>query len=174
MKRPSKSSDSDIQKPEAPAGEAPERRKGERSEPARSAGASPVGGAPAGVPEPEVSPKPARRRFDAKYKRSIVERAEACVDAGAISALLRQEGLYSSHLSTWRRQAREGQLAALGAKRGRKAQDPLIEQNRKLQAANERLQKRLADAELIIEVQKKLAALLGRPIPDNLKPEGNE
>jgi transposase len=174
MKRPTKSGSSDIQKPVAAAGEVPERRKGERSEPARSGGASPAGSVPAGVPDPEVAAKPARRRFNAEYKRAIVERAEACVDAGAISALLRQEGLYSSHLSTWRRQAREGQLAALGTKRGRKAQDPLVEQNRKLQAANERLQKRLADAELIIEVQKKLAALLGRPIPDNLNNEGNE
>ena len=152
--------------------QAPERRKGERSEPDRSGGASIPGGAPPGVPDPEVAAKPTRRRFTAEYKRSIVERADACVDAGAISALLRQEGLYSSHLSVWRRQAQQGQLAALGAKRGRKAHDPLIEENRKLQAANQRLEKRLADAELIIEVQKKLAALLGRPIPENN--EGNE
>jgi transposase-like protein len=102
----------------------------------------------------------------------MVERADTCTDAGSISALLRQEGLYSSHLATWRRQARAGQLAALGSKRGRKAHDPRGEENRKLQAANARLQKRLADAELIIEVQKKLAALLGRPIPDSN--EGNE
>ena len=152
--------------------EAPERRKGERSEPARSGGASTAGSAPADIPDPEVAAKPTRRRFTAEYKRSIVERADACVDSGAVSALLRQEGLYSSHLSIWRRQAREGQLAALGAKRGRKAHAPLADENRKLQAANQRLQKRLADAELIIEVQKKLAALLGRPIPDSN--EGNE
>ena len=109
-------------------------------------------------------------------KRSIVQQAEACQDAGAIGALLRREGLYSSHLSTWRRQARQGELAALTPKkRGRKTTvSPLVEENRKLLATNARLKKRLENAELIIDVQKKLAALLGRPIPDTKIDEGNE
>jgi len=156
-------------------------REGERSEPDRSAGASrPGGGAPRPVPtssvsDPEVTAKPVRRRFTADYKRSIVEQSEACYDAGAVGALLRREGLYSSHLSPWRRQARQGELAGLTPKkRGRKATlSPLLEENRKLVATNTRLQKRLEDAEFIIEVQKKLAAALGRPIPDRPSEEGN-
>lgn len=128
------------------------------------------------VPDPEVAAKPKRRRFTADYKRSIVEQAEAGQDAGAIGSLLRREGLYSSHLSTWRRQSRQGELAALSPqKRGRKITvSPLLEENRKLVATNARLQKRLENAELIIDVQKKLAALLGRSIPDTPIDEGNE
>lgn len=156
--------------------EAPQRREGERSEPERSGGASNSGGAGRAVPDPEVAAKPKRRRFTADYKRSIVEQAEAGQDAGAIGSLLRREGLYSSHLSTWRRQSRQGELAALSPqKRGRKITvSPLLEENRKLLATNARLQKRLENAELIIDVQKKLAALLGRPIPDTPIDEGNE
>lgn len=160
---------------------APERREGERGEPDRSGGVSNPGDAPravpfGSVPDPEVAAKPARRRFTAEYKRSIVEQSDACQDAGAIGALLRREGLYSSHLSTWRRQARHGELTALTPKkRGRKTTvSPLVEENRKLVAVNARLQKRLDDAEFIIEVQKKLAAALGRPIPDTSNNEGNE
>jgi transposase len=156
--------------------EAPQRREGERSETERSGGASNSGGASRAVPDPEVAAKPKRRRFTADYKRSIVEQAEAGQDAGAIGSLLRREGLYSSHLSTWRRQSRQGELAALSPqKRGRKITvSPLLEENRKLVATNARLQKRLENAELIIDVQKKLAALLGRPIPDTPIDEGNE
>jgi transposase len=156
--------------------EAPQRREGERSEPEPSGGASNSGGAWRAVPDPEVAAKPKRRRFTADYKRSIVEQAEAGQDAGAIGSLLRREGLYSSHLSTWRRQSRQGELAALSPqKRGRKITvSPLLEENRKLVATNARLQKRLENAELIIDVQKKLAALLGRPIPDTPIDEGNE
>jgi transposase-like protein len=166
---------------EAPGLGAPERREGERSEPDRSAGASNPGGAPraipvASIPDPEVAAKPVRRRFTGDYKRSIVEQADACQDTGAVGALLRREGLYSSHLSTWRRQARQGELAALAPKkRGRKTTvSPLVEENRKLLAANVRLTKRLENAELIIDVQKKLAVLLGRPIPDTKSDEENE
>ena len=161
--------------------EAPQRREGERSEPERSGGASNSGGTsravpPDSIPDPEVAAKPTRRRFTADYKRSIVQQAEACQDAGVIGALLRREGLYSSHLSTWRRQARQGELAALTPKkRGRKTTvSPLVEENRKLVATNARLTKRLENAELIIDVQKKLAALLGSPIPDTKIDEENE
>src|SRR5271157_6084368 len=166
---------------DGPGMEALERREGERSEPNRSGRVSIPGGAPrtisaATVPDPEVAAKPARRRFTGDYKRSIVEQSDACQDAGAIGALLRREGLYSSHLSTWRRQARQGELAALAPrKRGRKTTvSPLVEENRRLLATNARLTKRLENAELIIDVQKKLAALLGRPIPDTKSDEENE
>jgi transposase-like protein len=99
----------------------PERRDGERSEPARSRGDPTSGGAssPTRVPDPEISAKPTRRRFTAEYNRSIVEQVVTYKDAGAFGALLRARGLYSSHLSTWRRQARQGEMAALTINRGR-------------------------------------------------------
>ena len=153
--------------------EAPQRREGERSEPERSGGASNSGGASRAVPDPEVAPSGVG---SPPITSSIIEQAEAGQDAGAIGSLLRREGLYSSHLSTWRRQSRQGELAALSPqKRGRKITvSPLLEENRKLVATNARLQKRLENAELIIDVQKKLEALLGRPIPDTPIDEGNE
>jgi transposase-like protein len=85
-----------------------------------------------------------------------------------VGLLLRREGLYSSHLTTWRRQRKQGGIDALTPKkRGPKVVvSPLVKQNRELQAANERLIKKLKNAELIIEVQKKVAALLGNPIPN--------
>jgi len=84
---------------------APRRREGERSQPDRSGGAANSGGvAPVPTPAPEVPEKAKRRQCTAEYKRSIVAQAEACRDDGASGALLRREGLYSSHLTTWRRQ----------------------------------------------------------------------
>lgn len=120
------------------------------------------------LPDPEVTARPKRRTFTAEYKRSVLQQADACQDAGAIGALLRREGLYSSHLTTWRRQRQRGELEALTPKkRGPKVVlNPLVLENRKLQAENARLQKRLQDAELIIDVQKKLSALLNSPIPE--------
>ena len=120
------------------------------------------------VPDSEVVARPHRRRFTAEYKRSIIDEADAARDAGAVGALLRREGLYSSHLTTWKRQRKQGELDALTPKkRGPKVViSPLVKQNRELQAANARLLKKLKNAELIIEVQKKVAALLGNPIPN--------
>jgi transposase len=107
-------------------------------------------------PDPEVPEKAVRRKFTAEYKRSILEQADAGRGEGAIGALLRREGLYSSHLSTWRRQRKEGTLQALSAKkRGRKSNfHPLAPENA-------RLLRRLEQAETIIEVQKKVSTLLG-------------
>ena len=112
--------------------------------------------------------RPRRRRFTAEYKRSILDQAEAAYDSGVVGALLRREGLYSSHLTTWRRQRKQGEFDALTPKkRGPKVVvSPLVKENRELQAANARLTKKLKNAELIIEVQKKVAALLGNPIPN--------
>jgi transposase-like protein len=120
------------------------------------------------VPESEVVARPCRRRFTAEYKRSMIDQADAAQDAGAVGLLLRREGLYSSHLTTWRRQRKQGGIDALTPKkRGPKVVvSPLVKQNRELQAANGRLTKKLKNAELIIEVQKKVAALLGNPIPN--------
>ncbi|MGH8565589.1 MAG: transposase [Gammaproteobacteria bacterium] len=108
-------------------------------------------------PDPEVAEKAVRRKFTAEYKRSILEQADAGQGEGAIGALLRREGLYSSHLSTWRRQRKEGTLQALSAKkRGRKSNfHPLAPENARLRAENARLLCRLEQAETIIEVQKK-------------------
>ena len=138
----------------------------------RSGGVANAAGAPSAaplssIPDPEVTARPHRRRFTAAYKRLILDQAEAAQDAGAIGALLRREGLYSSHLTTWRRQRQQGELDALAPqKRGPKVTiSPLVTENRKLVAANARLTKQLKNAELIIEVQKKVAALLGNPIP---------
>jgi transposase-like protein len=120
------------------------------------------------VPDSEVVARPVRRRFTAEYKRSILDQADAAQDSGAIGALLRREGLYSSHLCTWRRQRKQGELDALTAKkRGPKVVvSPLVKQNREQQAVIDRLTKKLKNAELIIEVQKKVAVLLGNPIPN--------
>src|ERR1035437_6948764 len=120
------------------------------------------------VPDSEVVARPVRRRFTAEYKRSILDQADAAQDSGAVGALLRREGLYSSHLGTWRRQRKQGELDALTPKkRGPKVVvSPLVKENRDLQADVARLTKKLKNAELIIEVQKKVAVLLGNPIPN--------
>jgi transposase-like protein len=120
------------------------------------------------VPDSEVVARPVRRRFTAEYKRSILDQSDAAQDSGAVGALLRREGLYSSHLGTWRRQRKQGELDALTPKkRGPKVVvSPLVKENRDLQADVARLTKKLKNAELIIEVQKKVAVLLGNPIPN--------
>lgn len=114
---------------------------------------------PAGKPVTEVRSKAKRRRFTAAYKRRIVEEAAKC-ENGEVAALLRREGLYSSSLSHWRKQYENGGLDALSAKkRGRKPKAPESKELEKLRRENERLQAKLQQAELIIEVQKKVSAL---------------
>jgi transposase len=111
-----------------------------------------------GEPDPQAVPKAERRRFSTEYKSRILAEADACTERGQIGALLRREGLYSSHLDKWRKQRAEGQLGA--QKRGRKA-DPRAVEVTRLRQENERLQARLQQAETIIAVQKKLSELLG-------------
>lgn len=106
----------------------------------------------------EVVAKAVRRRFTAEYKLHILEEAEAC-SSGEIGALLRREGLYSSHLTTWRHQREAGQLAGLASKRRGPKPNPEAEELKRLRKENERLQVRLQQAEAIIEAQKKLAQL---------------
>ena len=120
------------------------------------------------VPDPEVVVKVQRRQFSAEYKRRILQEADTCTQRGEVGALLRREGLYSSHLNTWRRQRARGELQGLTpAKRGRKA-NPQTAENARLQRETERLTAQLARAELIIEVQKKVSQLLGLPeIPND-------
>ena len=121
--------------------------------------------APSQAPDPEVLPRAERRRFSGQYKLRILEEVDRCTERGQIGALLRREGLYSSHLSKWRQQRAEGQLQALSPhKRGRKAQGAGVEELVQLQRENERLRARLEQAEMIIDVQKKLSRLLGLPV----------
>jgi transposase len=116
------------------------------------------------LPDPEVVPKARRRQFTAKYKLRVLEEAERCTERGQIGELLRREGLYSSHLSKWRQQRARGQLQGLAPKkRGRKGQDPSVAELARLRRENERLRVQLEQAEIIIDVQKKLAQLLGLP-----------
>jgi transposase-like protein len=122
---------------------------------------------PAAVPDPEVPAKAVRRRFTAADKLRIVRLADACTVPGSLGALLRREGLYSSNLTAWRRQRDAGTLSALTPqKRGRKApgRDPLQMENATLRKENERLTRRLKQAELIIDVQKKVSQMLGIPL----------
>jgi transposase len=115
------------------------------------------------VPDPEVVVKAQRRQFSAEYKRRVLQEADSCTQRGEVGALLRREGLYSSHLNTWRHQRARGELQGLTpAKRGRKA-DPQAAENARLLRETERLKAQLARAELIIDVQKKVSQLLGLP-----------
>lgn len=132
-------------------------------------------GATESVPDPEVPGVAKRRHFTAAYKLSVLEDADRCSSAGEIGALLRREGLYSSHLSMWRRERAAGALAALGRRRGRKAV-LTAEQKRlgALQAENVRLKRELEQAQTIIEVQKKLCTLLGLPTAASDESAGSE
>ena len=152
-----------------------ERREGERSDPSRSGGAANSRRAAVPpAPDPEVVAKAQRRKFTAEYKLGIVEEADHVTDPGAIGALLRREGLYSSHLVEWRRLRDAGALGALSKKRGRKpTRNPLAEENGKLKAELARVNQKLQQAEIIIDVQKKVSALLGISLPEAAREEGN-
>jgi transposase len=148
-----------------------ERSGGERSEPQRSAATAKAGADAvlASRPDPEVVAKPKRRTFTAEYKLGILREAEAAAGTrGGIGVLLRREGLYSSLLATWRRERANGILEALTPqKRGPKSKrNPMEEEVPKLRRQNARLTKDLRKAHIIIDVQKKVAALLGHPIPE--------
>ena len=152
---------------QSPVGE-PERRGDERSEAPRSRGSSAGEREVAPVPpDPEVPARHVRRRFTTAYKLEILRKVDACTRPGELGALLRREGLYSSHLVTWRRQREQG-LAP--KKRGRKptSGDPrlkkLAREKAALDTANRRLERRLQRAETIIAFQKKVAELLGIPL----------
>src|SRR5215472_153410 len=148
-----------------------ERSEGERSEPRRSGATAEAGAASTSAPrpDPEVVAKAKRRTFTAEYKQRILQEADnAAATPGGVGALLRREGLYSSHLGNWRRERNQGIQEALAPrKRGPKSQrDPLAEETQKLRRQVGQLTEKLRKAELIIDVQKKVAALLGHPIPE--------
>jgi transposase len=152
----------------------PERSEDSRSESERSGGSPASRPTPqreeGAVPDPEVVPKAGRRRYTAEYKLHVLRELDACTELGAVGALLRREGLYSSLLTTWRRERERGELEALTPKkRGRKptrdARDVEIE---RLQRENAKLLEKLRVAGLINEAQKKVAEILGITLP---KPE---
>ena len=116
-------------------------------------------------PNPEVAERARRRQFTAAYKLRVLQEADACAP-GEVGALLRREGLYSSHLQTWRQQRDQGVLAALAPqRRGRPATSARDQELARLRRENEQLTQRLAAAEAIIDVQKKVSALLGLTQP---------
>ena len=111
-------------------------------------------------PDPEVPSKPSKRLFTVEFKQRVLDAVEAA-KPGEIGAILRREGLYASHLTTWRRQRDEGDLGSNArSKKGRPLNNPLIAEVERLRRENERLQEKLRKAELINEVQKKMAQLL--------------
>ena len=144
------------------------RSEAERSEAERRPAAAKTGREPKPPPRPnpEVVAKAQRRRFTTEYKQGFLAEADAATDPGAVGALLRREGLYSSSLATWRQERQEGIRHALDQhKRGPRPKDsPLVQENQKLVRENLRLTEKLRTAEMIIDVQKKVAALLGRPM----------
>jgi len=144
-------------------GETPEPRESERSELDRGGG-----GSPGAAPDPEVAPRAKRRRFTATYKLRILEQADSCTKPGDVGALLRREGLYSSHLVAWRRARDQGQLDALASKRRGPKPDPdaaLKKRNAQLEREVARLNKKLETAEIILEVQGNVSRLLGLTMP---------
>ena len=120
--------------------------------------------------ETEVVAKARRRRFTAAEKLRVLREVEACSRPGELSALLRREGLYSSHLSAWREARKRGELAGLTPRpRGPKAKavDPRDKKIAELERQTRRLQARLERAEGLIELQKKVAQILGNPLPND-------
>ena len=148
-----------------------ERSEGERSEPQRSGAAGKaVGGSRlVSASDSEEVAKAKRRTYTAEYKQRILIEAEAAAAIpGGVGALLRREGLYSSLLTYWKRERADGIREALTPrKRGPKSKDhPMEEEVQKLRRQNARLTEDLRKAHIIIDVQKKVAALLGNPIPE--------
>ena len=116
------------------------------------------------MPNTEVVAKAKRRRFTAAEKLRLLREVEACQGSGEIGALLRREGIYASYLSTWRKQRELGELDGLTPRKRGPKPDPQAIELARLRHENERLQERLRRAELIIDVQKKVARMLGETI----------
>jgi transposase len=142
------------------------RREPERSEGDRSATDGKAGAEPKPRPDPQVVAHAKRRRFTAEYKQRILADADRAKGSGGVGALLRREGLYSSLLRTWRRERDALVLQGLAPrKRGPKSKrDPVAEENQQLRRETLQLKEALRKAEIVIDIQKKVAALLGRPI----------
>jgi transposase len=146
-----------------------ERREAERSEADRSAAAGKIvaDSAPTPRPDPEFVADAKRRTFTAEYKLRILAEADAAKSSGGVGSLLRREGLYSSHLVTWRKERNAGIRSGLTPKtRGPKSKrNPLQEELQQLRRDNQHLTEALRKAEIVIDVQKKVGLLLGWPLP---------
>ena len=114
----------------------------------------------AGVPDPELVERAKRRSFTAKYKLEILAKADACTQPGEIAELLRREGLYTSHLTYWRKQVKDGALKELGKSRGRKPADRRDREIAELRRRAERAEVELQKAKKVIEIQGNVSALL--------------
>ena len=117
--------------------------------------------------DPEVPERAQRRKFSAEEKKRILEEVDRASGQGGVGAVLRREGIYSSTLHGWRKERDAAVHKAFSQKRGPQPQrNPLAGENEKLRRQNQRLQEELEKAHIVIDVQKKVAKLLGRPIPE--------
>lgn len=142
---------------------------GERSEPGGTAARAKAEreGRPASSPGSEVRTSRGRRTFKAEYKAAILREADSCGEPGQVGALLRREGLYSSHLTQWRQQRDRAEERALEPKkRGPKGRSAEAKQIARLEREKAGLEEELRKARIIIEFQKKVHALLGIPLPE--------
>ena len=130
--------------------------------------------APAGVPDPELTLQAKRRKFTAKYKLEILEKADACTAPGEIGGLLRREGLYTSHLTYWRKQRKDGALRELGQSRGRKPADNRDAQIASLTRRAERAEAELAKMKRVVEIQGNVSALLEEMLGTESAPRSTE
>lgn len=145
----------------------PQGSEGERSEPERPGGFTSAD-PPGGPPDPEVRDRPQRRKFTSNYKRRILAEIDSASEPGQVGAILRREGLYSSHIVLWRKKRDAAEQVALEPKkRGPKptTNDPLRLECANLRRENSKLEKKLRKAELMIEIQKKVAEMLGIDLP---------
>jgi len=126
------------------------------------------------APDPQLVERARRRRFTAAYKLEIVREADGCTEPGKIGALLRREGLYSSHLSKWRKQRDEGALQAFSTRRGRRGADPRDAEIERLRRRAERAESELEKARKVIEVQGNVSALLGALLEPRSAQESTE
>ena len=122
------------------------------------------------MPDPELVERAARRRYSAEYKLRIVREADACEKSGEVGALLRREGLYTSHLTYWRKQREAGALRELGRPRGRKPADRREVENAELRRRLERSEAELAKARKVIEIQGNVSALLEQMLGTESEP----
>ena len=130
--------------------------------------------APGGVPDPELVELAKRRSFTAKYKLEILEQAEACTRPGEIGELLRREGLYTSHLTAWRKQRKTGALKELGRPRGRKPADTRDAEIAQLRRKLERSEAELVKARRVIAIQGNVSALLEQMLGTDSAPRSTE
>lgn len=119
------------------------------------------------VPDPEVEMRAKRRQFSAQDKLRILNEADSCRESGQIGALVRREGIYWSYLTDWRRELENGQLQGLQARKRGRPRDEQSREVRELRSENEQLKAQLAQAELIISAQKKLAQALEQTLSRN-------